>query len=118
MATKANTNDLTCCLCGQTYKNPILLSPCGHAFDRECILRYTACPVGHCNAPVCENYLMPNNLVRNILDRQHELVNCTYEMFLLDTSTSMWYSDYLFGLIGTSRFEMAIKFMREIFEQR
>lgn len=118
MMTKANNNDLRCCLCGQIYKNPILLSPCGHAFDRDCILRHTACPIGYCNAPVHENYLMPNNLVKTMIDRQNQLTNYAYEMFLLDTSTSMWYSDSMFGLIGASRFTMAKKFIKEIFEQR
>jgi len=118
MATKANNNDLTCCLCGQIYTNPILLSPCSHSFDRECILRYTNCPIGYCNAPVFENSLLPNNILRNLLDRHNQAAKCTYEIFLLDTSTSMWYSDFFIGLIGTSRFQMAIKFLTEIFQQR
>ncbi len=118
MATKTNTNDLTCCICGKTYTNPILLSPCGHSFDRECILRYTSCPVGYCNAPVFGNSLLPNTIVRNLIDRNNQADNCMYEMFLLDTSTSMWYSDYFISLIGTSRFQTAINFLTKIFEQR
>ena len=118
MATLASNRDLTCCICEKIYTNPILLSPCGHSFDRECILRYTHCPIGHCNAPVFVNALLPNTALRNLLDHHNQLSNCTYELFLLDTSTSMWYSDFFFGLIGTSRFQMALKFLTEVFEQR
>jgi hypothetical protein len=118
MATAAHNNDLTCCICGHTYTNPVLLSPCSHSFDRHCILRHTTCPVGNCNAPVFSNALLPNNILRNLLDRNNQLKNCTYELFLLDTSTSMWFSDFFFGLIGTSRFQMAIRFLTAIFEQR
>ena len=118
MVTLANNKDLTCSICGKIYTNPVLLSPCSHSFDRECILRYTHCPVERCNAPVFGHTLLPNNTLRNLLDHQNQLSNCTYELFLLDTSTSMWYSDFFFGLIGTSRFQMALKFLTEVFEQR
>jgi hypothetical protein len=111
-------NDLTCCLCGQIYTNPIILTPCGHSFDRQCILRHTDCPVGPCNAPVFENSLLPNFVVRNLVDNYHRSTECTYEIFLVDTSSSMWYSDNFIGLFGKSRFQMAIQFLTEVFQQR
>lgn len=116
--TKAISHNLTCCLCGQLYTDPVILSPCSHTFDRHCILRCSACPIGHCNAPVFEHCLVPNVILRDLADQNNQLANSTYEIFLLDTSTSMWYSDFFFGLIGTSRFQMAIKFLRETFQQR
>ena len=118
MTTKTNINDLTCCLCRQIYTDPIILTPCGHPFDRQCILRYTDCPVGFCNAPIFENSLLPNYIVKNLVDNHHQSAKSVYEIFLLDTSTSMWFSDFFIGLLGTSRFQMAIKFLTDIFEQR
>lgn len=118
MTTLANNKDLKCSICGKIYTNPVLLSPCSHSFDRECILRYTHCPVEQCNAPVFINALLPNSVLRDLLDHNNQLSNYTYELFLLDTSTSMWYSDFFFGLIGTSRFQMALKFLTDVFEQR
>jgi len=113
-----NNNDLTCCLCRKIYTNPIILSPCGHSFDHKCILEYTECPIGMCNAPVLEKSLLPNYALKNLIDNYNQSAKCTYEIFLLDTSTSMWYSDFFIGLFGTSRFQMAIQFLKEIFEKR
>jgi hypothetical protein len=118
MATKQDINDLTCCLCKEVYTDPFLLLPCGHTFDRQCIFRYNTCPVGLCNAPVMENCLVPNYSLKSIADNYNQSTKSTYELFLLDTSTSMWYSDFFFGLLGTSRFEVAQNFIKEVFERR
>ncbi|CAF0721068.1 unnamed protein product [Adineta steineri] len=118
MTLQTNKNDLICYLCGNIYTNPIFLSPCGHSFDRECILQHQTCPIERCNAYVYETSLIPNHTIKSLVDRHYQLTQCIYEIFLLDTSTSMWYSDFYIKYIGKSRFQAAIEFLTKIFEQR
>ncbi|UJR38049.1 hypothetical protein I4U23_030731 [Adineta vaga] len=113
-----NNSDLICSLCGNIYTNPILLSPCGHSFDRECILQYSTCPIVPCNAPVFENSLLSNIKLKNLIDHQIQTTKYTYEIFLLDTSSSMWYSDWYISLFGVSRFQTAIQFLKDVFLKR
>ncbi|CAF3349712.1 unnamed protein product [Rotaria socialis] len=110
MATKTNRNNLKCYICGKMFTNATVLTPCGHSFDRQCILQYKYCPIDLCNTPVFEYYLSENNY--------NQSTENIYEIFLLDTSTSMWYSDSFTGLFGTSRFQIAIKFLEHVFQHR
>ncbi|CAF2619723.1 unnamed protein product [Rotaria sp. Silwood2] len=118
MATKANINDLKCYICGEIYTNPIVVCSCGHSFDRQCILQYDRCPIVYCNAPVSQNCLLENDDIKKLVDVYYQSMKSTYEIFLLDRSVSMWYSDSLTGLFGASKFQIAIQFLKEIFQRR
>ncbi|CAF1107791.1 unnamed protein product [Rotaria magnacalcarata] len=58
------------------------------------------------------------NRYENPIDNHNQSIENSYEIFLLDTSTSMWYSDSFTGLFGKSRFQIAIQFLEQVFQQR
>ncbi|CAF3946143.1 unnamed protein product [Rotaria sp. Silwood1] len=118
MATKANINDLKCYICGEIYTNPILVCSCGHSFDHHCILRYNRCPIVYCNTPISQNCLLENKQIKQLVDVYNQSMKNTFDIFLLDRSKSMWYSDSLTGLFGISRFQLAIQCLKETFQQR
>ncbi|CAF0805795.1 unnamed protein product [Rotaria sordida] len=118
MASNTTLNDLKCYICGEIYTNPVVISQCGHSFDRQCIIRYNYCPIRDCNIPLSEYSLLENDNIKELIHDYKQSIGNIYEIFLLDTSTSMWYSDSFTGLFGTGRFYLAIQFLNEIFQRR
>ena len=118
MSIAVNRKDVTCSICGQLYTNPALIPSCGHSFDRECIARLVHCPIESCGAPVFPMALVPNPRLKGLVEGYQQSSICTYEIFLLDSSKSMWYSDSFLGLFGQSRFDMAIQFLHTAFAHR
>ena len=118
MAIPVTRNDVTCSICGQLYTNPALIPSCGHSFDLQCIVRLVHCPVESCRTPVIPVTLIPNQRLKGLVEGYQQSNTCTHEIFLLDSSKSMWYSDSFLGLFGQSRFDMAIQFLQTTFAQR
>ena len=115
MATRSHENNLLCSICGEIFTNPVILSPCGHTFDHHCIANHAYCPLPTCRVVVSPRSFSVNYQMRELIERASGPV---YEIFLLDTSTSMWYSDSFLGLFGRGRFDLAIDFLRVIFRER
>ena len=117
MIMTTDKDKFTCAVCNQLYKNPVVHRPCGISFDRDCIGKI--CPAQGCHQAVNEHDLIPNYTLLNIVD-EHRItveVPSTYYLILLDTSTSMWYSDtWLPFATGESRFTYAIQILNEFFE--
>ncbi|CAF0931770.1 unnamed protein product [Didymodactylos carnosus] len=104
-----------------TKENPYFL-PCGHSFDEKCIQHHIQQHGNHkstsLHCPSCKKPFDPNisfvthwNLlsVAQSIQTTSEFI---YEIYLLDTSTSMWYSDFIIGLIETSRLQLAKQFLK------
>lgn len=105
MTKNENENNRLCRVCGEIYSDPVNLSSCGHTFDRHCLVNYRCCPLSTCRTIISENFQIKDD-------------KPTLELFLLDTSSSMWYSDSFLGLFGRGRFDMAIEFLRFVFNDR
>ncbi|CAF4843595.1 unnamed protein product [Rotaria sp. Silwood1] len=112
-----NNDDFRCKVCKQIYTNPVVHRLCGISFDRRCIGRI--CPAEECRRIINENDLIDNYTLLKIADEYRFTLEIppTYYLFLLDTSTSMWYSDsWLPFAIGESRFTHAIQFLNDFFK--
>ncbi|CAF3281680.1 unnamed protein product [Rotaria sp. Silwood2] len=112
-----NNDDFRCKVCKQIYTKPVVHRPCGISFDRGCIGRI--CPAEECRRIINENDLIDNYTLLKIADEYRFNLETppTYYLFLLDTSTSMWYSDsWLPFAIGQSRFTYAIQFLNDFFK--
>jgi hypothetical protein len=119
MIMSTNKDDFTCSVCKQLYKNPVVHRPCGISFDLECIGR--TCPMQRCQQVIKEDDLIVNYTLLKIVDeyRLRIALPPTYYLILLDTSTSMWYSDsWLPFAFGKSRFTSAIQFLTDFFEPK
>ncbi|CAF1309096.1 unnamed protein product [Didymodactylos carnosus] len=130
-------SDLQCTLCHRILTDPYFIA-CGHSFDRQCIEDYRRLPREEQSfkCPTCKTVVNPHLLTKNYqlanvlqtLERTTLTPATTndaiiiHEMYLLDISHSMWWSDWtsfpFFGLIGPSRFNIARRVLRELFEKR
>ncbi|CAF0965745.1 unnamed protein product [Rotaria sordida] len=112
-----NNDDFKCKVCKNIYTSPVVHRLCGISFDRTCIGRI--CPAQECRQIINENDLIDNYTLLKIADEYRFTLEMppTYYLFLLDTSTSMWYSDrWLPFVIGESRFTYAIEFLNDFFK--
>ncbi|CAF1425702.1 unnamed protein product, partial [Didymodactylos carnosus] len=118
-----------CSICRSQFFDPIVL-PCGHSFDRRCIREC----VQHSNAqaqipvesrtigcPLCRKHFRSNVKFidewnsRQVVQSMENMAIPVYEIFVIDTSSSMWFSDEFFG---TARLTVAKDFLREILNER
>jgi len=115
-----NNGDFMCSICKQLYKNPVVHIPCGVSFDLECITG-KICPTPVCRKVIKQEDLIINYALKETI-RGHLLVveqPANYYIFLLDVSTSMWYSDSLLPfLMGKSRFTHAIQILTDFFTSK
>ncbi len=107
-------DEFRCGVCRKLYTHPVfhIQKPCGVSFDRQCFGKI--CPAQGCGQIINEDDLVVNYNLSKIVD-EHRFklqVPPAYYLILLDTSTSMWYSDaWLSFAIGESRFSCAIQFL-------
>jgi len=111
-----NMRSKECCLCLSTFTDPYVL-PCGHSIDLHCIKesKISVCPLDM--IPFDESKLIKNIALKGMMEDKIILTEI-YELFCIDTSTSMWYSDNLIPLIGESRFDIAKQFVKKIVTKR
>jgi hypothetical protein len=114
-----NEDNFKCSVCQKLYTNPVVHRLCGKSFDRECI--GNICPAQGCRKVIQNDDLIVNYI--KIVD-EHRLTLATptppaYYLILLDTSTSMWYSDtWLPFAAGKSRFVCAVQFLTDFFNSK
>jgi hypothetical protein len=111
-----NTDAFTCSVCQKLYTHPVVHRPCGFSFDRQCIT--DRCPIQKCGQIINEDDLVINyDLLKVVDEHRFKLENPgAYYLILLDTSTSMWYSDsWLPFAVGESRFTYALQFLSDFF---
>ncbi len=116
MIMAANKDEFTCSVCQKLYTYPVVHRSCGFSFDRQCI--GNKCPAQECGQIINEDDLIVNYDLMKIVDEHRLKLESppTYYLILLDTSTSMWYSDSLLPFaIGKSRFTCAMQFLNEFF---
>ena len=114
-----NEEIVTCSLCKKVYTQVVTHTKCGYSFDLECIRKLNTCPEIKCNKAVCGNDFTVNYALQTVVDNYRMMLRTSYHLYLLDTSSSMGYSDhFLFGFAGASRFEQAVHFLIEIFEKQ
>jgi hypothetical protein len=136
------TQDL-CNLCAKLFSDPYLIG-CGHSFDKQCIDEYIRhnqqkeqplkCPI--CHVVFDSDILIQNFQLANLLHALQEakkatipvqppsandangnvIPSPTYEIYLLDTSKSMRWSDQLVKFLGSSRFDIARGILTQMFE--
>jgi len=111
-----NLRSKECCLCLLPYSDPFVL-PCGHSFDMHCIkeMNITSCPLD--NSPFDVTKLVENITLKGMMEDKI-IPTDVYELFCIDISSSMWYSDNLIGLFGTSRLDIAKEFVKNITSKR
>jgi len=112
-------DEFTCDVCRKLYTKPVfhIQNPCGVSFDRQCIGKI--CPAQDCGQIINEDDLVVNYTLLKIVDEHRLKIELlpAYYLILLDTSTSMWYSDaWLSFAIGESRFSCAIRFLTGFLE--
>ncbi|CAM4867969.1 unnamed protein product [Rotaria socialis] len=113
----ASVDRFTCQVCKQLYKNPVVHRTCGFSFDRECIGKQ--CPRKECGQIINEENLTVNYALLKIVDEYRLSLELplTYYLILLDTSSSMWYSDSLLPFaLGASRLTYATQFLNDFFK--
>jgi hypothetical protein len=138
------TQDL-CNLCAKLFSDPYLIG-CGHSFDKQCIEEYIRhsqeeeqllkCPI--CHLAFDSNKLIKNFQLADLLQALQEATKATipvhppstndannnltpsptYEIYLLDISKSMRWSDRLIKVFGESRFEIARRILTQMFESK
>ena len=119
MIMATNKDDFKCSVCKKLYTNPVVHRPCGISFDRECI--GNTCPAQGCRKVIQDDDLIVNYTLIKIVDEHRLAVELppTYYLILLDTSTSMWYSDtWLPFATGKSRFVCAVEFLTDFFNAK
>ncbi|CAF1980671.1 unnamed protein product [Rotaria magnacalcarata] len=113
----ANADRFTCQVCKQLYTNPVVHRTCGFSFDLECIGKQ--CPRKECGQIISQESLTVNYALLKIVDEYRLSLGpaLTYYLILLDTSSSMWYSDsFLPFALGESRFTHATQFLNDFFK--
>nr|XP_060619943.1 E3 ubiquitin-protein ligase RNF135-like [Anolis sagrei ordinatus] len=58
-------DELTCCLCLDFFRSPVLIPRCSHSFCRECISQHCQKMTGKASCPECRGKLHPRDLVDN-----------------------------------------------------
>jgi hypothetical protein len=112
-----NKDDFTCGVCKQLFTDPVVHGPCGISFDRKCI--GTRCPAPQCGQLIAQHDLIRNYCLLKITDTYRSTIPFTYYLFLLDTSTSMWYSDTLLPFVtGEGRFTSAKQVLNNFFLEK
>jgi len=113
---ETQNDGFTCSVCKKLYTHPVAHRSCGHSFDRQCIR--DICPAEECGQIINENDLIVNYSLLKLVDEHRFKLEIppAYYLILLDTSTSMWYSDaWLPFAIGESRFTHAKQFLNDFF---
>lgn len=111
-----NTDGLMCIVCQKLYTNPVIHRPCNLSFDRQCIK--DRCPAETCGQTINKADLIFNYQLLKVVDEYRLKLETplTYYLVLLDTSSSMWFSDALIPFaMGKSRFSCALEFLNEFF---
>lgn len=111
-----SNNEFTCSVCKNLYTDPVLHRLCGHSFDRQCI--GDICPATVCRQKIKSGDLITNHTLMKVLDERQfrSTERPVLYLILLDTSSSMWFSDSLIPFaIGKSRLEVAKIFLNEFF---
>lgn len=113
-------DDVNCPISLEPFENPVVLVNCGHTFSEGTIQRATTCP--KCRVPI-SSPPVPNYALRDIMATKGEVLPTSevYELFCVDVSSSMWFSDY-FGPLswfkGDSRMKIAQDFCTQISLER
>lgn len=99
----------------EPYENAVVLE-CGHSFSEAAVreLRDRCCP--KCRKPITRDPV-PNYALRAIMETRGTPTAAVYELFCVDVSTSMWYSDFIGPLavfVGESRLKIAQEFCNKI----
>jgi hypothetical protein len=113
-----NREELTCGICKKLFTQPVVHRYCGISYDRDCLGQI--CPSPRCGRRIEAQDLIDNYTFLSVIDEYRVSLTCSYYLILLDTSSSMWYSDKLFlpFLRGESRFSIAIRFLVEFFTKK
>lgn len=115
-----DSDEASCPVQLEPYHNPVVLVDCGHSFSERTVQTLRAskgvrcCPT--CRIPITHQPL-PNYALRAIMETKGSPSTTVYELFCIDVSTSMWYSDYVGPLAliaGQSRIKMATEFCSKI----
>jgi len=110
-------DELNCGVSLEPFENPYALVPCGHSFSYQVASKVKECPM--CRRPVTS--LIPNHALRQVCETQGTPITDVYELFCVDISSSMNYSDLpgpLCLLAGTARLEVAKDFVGELVKHR
>ena len=114
-----NADKYTCNVCHKLYTNPVIHRLCNLSFDRQCIK--DRCPAEKCGQKIKDDDLIVNYALLQIVDEYRLKLETplTYYLILLDTSSSMSYSDALLPfLMGESRFSCALEFLNNFLKQQ
>ncbi len=114
-----NIDRYTCNVCRKLYTDPVIHRLCMLSFDRQCIKG--KCPEKTCGQKIKEDDLIVNYELLKAVDEYRLRLETplTYYLILLDTSSSMSYSDALIPfLMGESRFSCALEFLNNFLKQR
>lgn len=112
-----HSEELSCGVSLEPFVNPFALVPCGHSFSYEIASKVKECPM--CRRPITS--LIPNHTLRQVCETKGTPITDVYELFCVDISSSMYYSDLpgpLCLIAGASRLEVAKDFIREIVKHR
>ncbi len=107
-------NTAECAICLNPYSDPFSL-PCGHSFDKKCLKELKSCPT--CTKPFNDKDGSKNYALADVVNTPIPEVN-VMEIFLIDMSTSMKYSDGFLPIFGESRIEKAKLLVLEILATR
>jgi hypothetical protein len=108
----ASKPELICSICNKIFTSPVVHRHCGNTFDRDCLQRI--CPANGCGKVIQQGDLILDYNFQSIADEYRVSLIAPYYLFLLDTSTSMWYSDHRLGfLTGKSRLKLAVDVIQD-----
>jgi len=116
----SQSDEVNCPITLEPYVNPVVLVDCGHTLSEPYGALVQKCPI--CNTPVTSRPVA-NYALRDVMSTMGETLPVleVYELFCIDISTSMWYSD-LFGplsiFFGISRIDIAKQFCSLISVER
>lgn len=117
-----DSDEASCPVQLEPYHNPVVLVDCGHSFSDHAVKNLLAvsnrCPT--CRTPITHEP-RPNYALRAIMETKGSPATTVYELFCIDVSTSMWYSDYMGPLAviaGQSRIKIATEFCSKIAQAR
>jgi len=106
-------DEASCSVSLDTFENPYLLVPCGHSFSYEHVKGLRVCPLDR--TPI--EKMCPNIQLKQITEVSGVPVQGVMELFCVDVSSSMWYSDH-FGplclVAGDSRLQITKNFIKRM----